>query len=464
MDRVSTYRIPVPVDVLRMAADDASVPATLVGPLQVLVANAVRRGGDTPLSIYICSDDDVAQARDDFAAILMRAVSAHMASALLVDCDFMHVGLNGLIPQKDALGFLDFLLYGSSIGVITQEARGGLRVVGAGSFPVTKRMPFVESAFEDASRRLVAHARCAAFVGPLTDGAGGPHPLCALADVVAVVRTVDSVVLDVVEEKIAEAGSDVWSVRFGAAPAEAPRIEVESRDDAAAMPSIPESVAAPPPAKRPPARPRPPAPAESRYTSLAPRLAIIAFGVMVIAFVAWWFTQPHGTGGGADSPDTTASSVPVTGQPAGAPMVPVDSSRTIAADTTAVAMQTTAMDTARGAAKMVDRADTGGRTGGTQLISPNDIHVMAELDQSWRDWYMIHISSFQESIRAREEVAFLESREFPVFIVFLDLGPKGKWYRVYAGPFRTREEARDVKKNLDAIPQVRFTRIAKIPE
>ena len=82
----------------------------------------------------------------------------------------------------------------------------------------------------------------------------------------------------------------------------------------------------------------------------------------------------------------------------------------------------------------------------------------------WNGWYAIHISSFQESVRAREEVSFLQSREFPVFIVFLDLGAKGKWYRVYAGPFETREEARDVKKNLDAIPQVRFTRITKIPE
>jgi cell division septation protein DedD len=109
-------------------------------------------------------------------------------------------------------------------------------------------------------------------------------------------------------------------------------------------------------------------------------------------------------------------------------------------------------------------ADTGGRSGGTVLVDPNDILIMDDLAARWNDWYAIHISSFQESIRAREEVSFLQSREFPVFIVFLDLGAKGKWYRVYAGPFETREEARDVKKNLDAIPQVRFTRITKIPE
>jgi cell division septation protein DedD len=89
---------------------------------------------------------------------------------------------------------------------------------------------------------------------------------------------------------------------------------------------------------------------------------------------------------------------------------------------------------------------------------------MEDLANRWNGWFAIHISSFQESIRAREEVSFLLSREFPVFIVFLDLGAKGKWYRVYAGPFKTREEAREVKKNLDAIPQVRFTRVTQIPE
>jgi cell division septation protein DedD len=65
-------------------------------------------------------------------------------------------------------------------------------------------------------------------------------------------------------------------------------------------------------------------------------------------------------------------------------------------------------------------------------------------------------------VEARDEVAYLESREFPVFIVFLDLDAKGKWYRVYAGPFATRDEAREVKKSLDDIPRVRFTRITQI--
>ncbi|MDH3285221.1 MAG: SPOR domain-containing protein, partial [Acidobacteriota bacterium] len=109
-----------------------------------------------------------------------------------------------------------------------------------------------------------------------------------------------------------------------------------------------------------------------------------------------------------------------------------------------------------------DPAYTGGRTGGTVLIPSEDILVMDDLIRDWTDWYVVHISSFKESVKARDEVSSLESREFPVFIVFLDLGAKGPWYRVYSGPFLTREQALDVKKNLDDTPGVRFTRVSKV--
>jgi cell division septation protein DedD len=203
-----------------------------------------------------------------------------------------------------------------------------------------------------------------------------------------------------------------------------------------------------------------PAPGDKpRYGSLAPRIAIILFGILVIAFAVWWFTQDRGG-------ELTLSPTPQTN--GGSPpreivALPADTVALVRADTAAASTVQTDSVVAR-VPPPVNPADTGGRTGGTQLVNSSDIHVMGDLELAWKDWFMIHISSFQESVRAREEIAFLESREFPVFIVFLDLGPKGKWYRVYSGPFRTREEAREVKKNLDAVPQVRFTRITKIPE
>jgi cell division septation protein DedD len=458
MDRASVYRIPATPDVLRAATTETVLPSVLAEPMQALVAGITRRTAEGPLSIYVCADDESLQLRDDVAFLMARTLSAHIPSALLVDCDFLHTGLHGLVPQKDALGFLDFLLYGSSIGVITQESHG-VRFVGAGSFPVTRRMPFVDTAFVEASRRLAAHARCAIFVGPLTDEQGNPHPLTAEVDAVAVVVAGERAPVLAVVDQVAERAADVWTIQLGAVPAPAPPVR-SSRPEAPAR--------APAPVLPTGVPPRPPREQEPRYSSLVPRIAIIAFGVVVIAFAVWWFWQgrnadqltdegPTGTRPGA----TGAAVVPEPADTVAARILPDTTGVAASADSSAAAAPDTV---ARVATAPVNPADTGGRTGGTLLINPADIHVMADLDARWRDWYMIHISSFQESIRAREEVDFLQSREFPVFIVFLDLGAKGKWYRVYCGPFRTRDEAREVKKNLDAVPQVRFTRIAKIPE
>src|SRR5262245_15241155 len=188
MNRVSIYQIPVAADVLQSAVAAPSIPPALVQPTQAMVPAIAHRVNDGPPGIYVCAEDALAAARDGFATVLAKSLAAHVPSTLLVDCDFLKIGMHGLVPQPDALGFLDFLLYGSSIGVVTQDAASGVRVVGAGSFPVTKRMPFVAGAFEDASRRLVSHARCVVFAGPAVLEDGHVHPLASECDITIFVR------------------------------------------------------------------------------------------------------------------------------------------------------------------------------------------------------------------------------------------------------------------------------------
>lgn len=476
MNRVSIYQIPVAADVMGAAIAAGTIPPALTLPMQALVAAIAHRAAEAPVRIYVGATDDSAPARDGFAYVLAKSLMAHVPSALVVDCDFLKLGLHGLVPQSDALGLLDFLLYGSSIGVVTQESPSGVRVVGAGSFPVTKRMPFVVPAFEDAARRLAAHARAALFVGPLLQEDGTAHPLASEVDLAIVVRSESDVLpssarrsgpdVDAIEEGIASQGVDVWSVRATlpepkpARPTEVPRVP-----DAAPRPPMAASRPPGDPGSRPPAKPKtaPTVPlAEASaggYSSIVPRVAIFVFALLVIGFVSWWMWQGRSQEMGGDDASKAASAVvPETG----ASPLPRDSIALAASDSTRATRSDTVPSPV--VAAPVRPSDTGGRTGGTVLVDPSDILVMDDLARRWNGWYAIHISSFQESIRAREEVSFLQSREFPVFIVFLDLGPKGKWYRVYAGPFETREEAREVKKNLDAIPQVRFTRVTKIPE
>ncbi len=485
MNRVSIYQIPVASGVLQSAAGASTIPAALIEPMQAMVAAIGPRVKDAPVCMYVCADDELSSARDGFAAVLAKSLAAHVPSALLVDCDFLKIGLHGVVPQPDALGFLDFLLYGSSIGVVTQESANGVRVVGAGSFPVTKRMPFVASAFEEAARRLASHARCVVFVGPGTLEDGSPHPLASACDITIFVRGEEAArrpravaEAAALEEAVAAGGVEVWSVRVGQpVPPARPPAPVS-------VPKAPEPtpVAKPGPTPAPTARaasgartapPRAssrPSPSsltptldvpESRYGSLIPRIAVIVFALFVVGFVGWWMWQNRGrdTAPATTSTPSRPVSLPIDTLPFAAP----DTARTAIIDTSAQ-VAPAPEPSATATPPLVRPDDTGSRTSGKALVDPANILVMADLASRWNGWYAVHVSSFQESVRAREEVSFLQSREFPVFIVFLDLGAKGKWYRVYAGPFESREEARDVKKNLDAIPQVRFTRVTKIPE
>ena len=169
MEKISSYNIAVSVDTLREGFNSGQLVPALHEPLQSLLPRVTRAAAEAPASVYLFSAGEGAEVRDLFGYALVAALSQQIPTALLVDCGFLGVGLSGIVPQKDALGFLDLLLYGSSLGVITQKTNGGVHVVGAGSFPVTKNMPFVLSAFEEASRRLVSQCRCAVFCGPLYD-------------------------------------------------------------------------------------------------------------------------------------------------------------------------------------------------------------------------------------------------------------------------------------------------------
>jgi hypothetical protein len=523
--------IGVTIDSLRNGLKLGKVPGPLHEPLQSLLPHITRAAAETPTSIYLFSNEENAETRDLFGYALANALLQHVPSTLLVDCGFLNIGMSGVVPQKDALGFLDLLLYGSSLGVITQETTGGVHVVGAGSFPVTKKMPFVLNAFEDAARRLVTHSRCAIFCGPLHDDDGELHPLIGAVDKPVLVRTTGaggSGVVDPIEEQISTRwGVELTSVRItpvedkeapspvppAPAPPEPPVVEPKPAPVKPSVVAEPEkpSVEKPPPSppqfeeierpesepqpapreKRPtirppdlerPVEPEPAAPIfeesgpefqEKKYTSLIPKIATLVIVIVVVVFVVWWFKQERPT----DIVTTPAQEPPVTevtqAQPTetgagdqGAGTV-VDTTQAAAAgqqETESTGAQTPpaqAETTPEQVTAPVETETERTPPAGSRLDS-NDIHVMDDLGTSWAGYHLVHVSSFRESSKARTEVANLENHGFPVFIVFLDLGPKGKWYRVYAGPLDTRDEARNMKKLLDDTPGVRFTRITRI--
>lgn len=530
MDKISTFNIGVTLDTLRGSFQRGDIPDNLHRPMHALLKRLTHLAVNEPVSVYLFSSERDAELRHFFGYALAKALLKHIPSTLLVDCEFLEIGMSGVVPQKDALGFLDLVLYGSSLGVITQETAGGVHVVGAGSFPVTKRMPFILSAFEEAQRRLVHHARCAIFSGPLYEDEGEIHSLVGAVDVPVLFRAVEGVgatVVDPIEEQIVSRwNKELLSVRVTEVEEKQTAVERPAAkepegigvgtppvapvdiDEEKTIASLDEMLSTEPPPLRgpstpapgePPARPAPeketktektyvpewaeesvaPTRKRRRQGSMFSRIATWVIGIIIVVLVVWWVRQGGEQGEGVTAQQGNdevtvvendgATSSPESETDAGQGSQPAD---TTAVD--AVAAQPDAETTPPPLAEEVTTSEspaveeekpTGDSTPvatAEELIESDDILILADLENEWDGYYVVHISSFKTSASARKEVAYLKGKGFPVFIVYLDLGAKGNWYRVYAGPLKTRDDARSMKKNLDDTPGVRFTAITRM--
>ena len=83
----------------------------------------------------------------------------------------------------------------------------------------------------------------------------------------------------------------------------------------------------------------------------------------------------------------------------------------------------------------------------TQSINPDD------------DFYVVRVASFRTMQRVKRATAQLSQSGIQSYWKFMDLGPKGQWYGVYTGRFKTLEEAKQfrIEKQLfDAIIEHRY--------
>jgi hypothetical protein len=513
------------------AAGEESLPEALLSPMQAVIRHVMEASASRPFAIYLLSSDAVRGVRDYFAHALARVLCRREPSAVIVDCDFTAVGMSGVVPQRDALGFLDYLLYGSSLGVVTQEASQGVRVVGAGSFPVSKKMPVSMDSFADAARRLTAQCRIVVFCGPDRDDEENIHPFCGAADLVMNVsyeKRFPVGRVDPFEEELAKTSNiPVISVRI-----------TSTGEGAAAVPESPaETVSEPSPevreveeildkpvpqrkAEEVTAGPRPDTsrsegdmsaewmeeeaprktsisglPFERKQTSsIWAKIIPAVIAVALIGFLFWWFiiTKPmRGEEGEARlaAVDTAeaAGEAPAAGEPAvsepdeTAGESGAISARAVQGDSTVPDEREEdagpAGDRIPGEDRPVEdevevssepsqqqgvtRDGARGETGGRDVF-PEEVYVAADFTE-FAGKYLVHISSFRDVERAKEDAAYLLRNNFAGCVIPVDLDTKGIWYRVYAGPLETRDDALQQKIMLDELPRVKFTRITRAP-
>ncbi len=499
MNQCNSFEFSASIESLRGILVEKTIPEHLLAPFQALLKSILESGDEKSLSIYLHSDDDSVEIRSYFAYALAKTLIDHIPSAVVVDSDFLNPGMAGVVPQKDALGFLDFLLYGSSLGVVTQELPDGLRIIGAGSFPLTKKMPVSSDAFEDAARRLGTQSRLVIFCGPSEDDECNIHPVAEMVDLpiyLSYARNFPPGRMDPFEEKLADQlDSRVISVRItGTEPVAAVEPEEGSLQG-----EVGKTIGSAMETAHEPADPEPPAPEftglpfkKKKDGSLIPKIITYTIGALLVVFLVWWLIITQWIGGPAEEPaqiarDSTSAADRMaaagtgtarqqpsaggeenTGQPSDAvegrqvpPGGGTPSDNTADRSSGDETGQTVREEVTAPEPPPEPESDRPSDSGGASSTG-NDV-CMVEDFTVFGGMYLVHVSSFRTVERAVQDVIYLNNKDFDACVVPVDLGSKGHWYRVYAGPLETREEARELKIMLDELPRVTFTRITRAP-
>jgi cell division septation protein DedD len=65
--------------------------------------------------------------------------------------------------------------------------------------------------------------------------------------------------------------------------------------------------------------------------------------------------------------------------------------------------------------------------------------------------------------KANEEAERLRQAGYSAFLQRVDLGEKGTWQRVYAGPFEDRAEAERAAEDIRSRGFSQYTRVSRVP-
>jgi Mrp family chromosome partitioning ATPase len=413
--------------------------------------------------ILALSADEKGISRDFAVLQIAHIIAKHGRNVLIVDGDFLHSGLSGLVENAEEHGFLDLLLYGSSLKTVTRAVGiEGVSVTGSGSFPVSRTIPFAIKEFEKIMEFLRTKHDVIIYCSTLYTEDAKINPLAKLVDGILLCCRIDDMSDGELQKNIKALGEEkvppVELICFCGKRAQAPA-PVSKRDlePAAGGPAIA------PPKETPAGKDEPLAiPLIERTEDLEPldafepekkprinvlRIVSVSAAILILAFVVWWGMlnrtvrekEPHGT-----TPEEVAQT-----SGGGAPSRAADSAA-VPAESVAVA----AHDSARaippsGTAETAGRAEPKAADTARTEIAPG------------QGVYTIHVASFKEESRAEVEKAYLVKNGFPARIVEVEI--KGeKWLRVLVGEFATESEATKMRLDLLGLNKIGYARVVTI--
>jgi cell division septation protein DedD len=172
-------------------------------------------------------------------------------------------------------------------------------------------------------------------------------------------------------------------------------------------------------------------------------------------------TQPQTTGPQASQPETTQ---PPTAQPPTArpPATQPPATQAPATQPQATQPQTAGSQPAEG--KTADtKAAPAQPPAKAALETPPPPRVTRPAAATSGPGYAVHVSSVKSKSGADEEAATIAATGVPVFVREVDLETKGRWYRIYIGPYADNEPARREEAERRATGKYDYTQVQRVP-
>jgi len=424
----------------------------------------------------------------DFAVLqIAHILSKHGRKVLIVDFDFLSPGLSGLVEDIEDQGFLDLLLYGSSLKTVARPTGiDGVTVIGPGSFPVSRTIPFAKKEFQKVRDFLSRSHDVVIYCSTLYTDDGTVNPLASLVDAIFLSCRLEEMPEGQLQKNLKDLGTGLPPADLvcfgedGGAAAEQTfmppvRLEGELKDKEA-----------------PEGKERP----EEEYQAAAiektadlesdgkrggggmnlPRLVTSVVAVLVVVFLVWWF-MIHKSISNKESESRTAELVQKQrdvqamkdrSQEEGSARV------TEEAGTGAVLQAAGESDSLKAATgesdieplekPAVESPATGGTGGGTETVSAQAVQEPVTVTPAPEgSHYSIHVASFKEIGRAGQETDYLEKNGYDTAVLEAEVNGQ-RWYRVYAGEYGTKEEAEAARLRLLDLSRIGYAKIVTLKD
>lgn len=440
------------------------------GEIGAQLEKKIREGEG--LSLLALSVDGKRLSRDFTVLQIAHLIAKHGRRVLIVDCDFLNPGLSGLVENIEEHGYLDLLLYGSSLKSVSRGVGiDGVSVTGPGSFAVSKTVPFALKEFESIKYFLGQRSDVVIYCSTLYTDEGKINPLSTFVEGILLCCRIEEMGEGQLQKNLRELGSlQVPSIELvcycskkeqvpSAVGPEEGGVEEVSEPEGVVAGAVEETAEGAQEevlhetAVIEKTEELPPGEGKRRSRLNLPRLVVVSVAVLIVAFSVWWilvrrsinrmekgrkmseFVQKQ-----RDAREAGAKK----GEPA-----PADTSGEEEApgvDAAAIARP--------------DEVEQGEIKPREVVTEPAVKPVPAgEIPSGGR--YAVHVASFKALSRAGEESDYLEKNGFEAMVVEVQI--KGEtWFRVMVGSFDSREKAAGARIKLLGLRGIGYAKIIEL--